>query len=78
MRPFAWEMKIVKSLPKELRGSLPAIAELEKEFTRKKRDFKRISRKNKAAPSESRYKDGPIVRNRSVKKSAAGDGKKKR
>jgi hypothetical protein len=27
-----WQTKIVKSLPKELRGSLPTIEELEKEF----------------------------------------------
>jgi len=44
-----WETKIVKSLPKEFKGSLPTVKELEKEFIIKKNESKGAPRNKTSA-----------------------------
>jgi hypothetical protein len=44
-----WKTQIVKSLPKEFKGILPTVAELEKEFTGEKTIAKRAPWKDKSA-----------------------------
>jgi Uncharacterized conserved protein len=44
-----WETKIVKSLPKEFKGSLPTVKELENEFTGTKKGIRGAPRNKKSA-----------------------------
>lgn len=43
-----WETKIVKSLPKEFKGSLPTVKEIEQEFTEGKTNSNRAPQKDKS------------------------------